>query len=78
MSISSCGLGDQPPRALYAPAEVERLLGVSHATIYRLLGRGALAAVKIGAATRITAESIERYLASLPAAEVRRPLVRRQ
>ncbi|MGH7089297.1 MAG: helix-turn-helix domain-containing protein [Stellaceae bacterium] len=71
MSITSRGLGDQPERLLYTAAETERLLGISHATLYRLLARSRLSAVKVGAATRITASSIERYLASLPPAQMR-------
>jgi helix-turn-helix protein len=73
MSIPSCGLSrdDMPARALYAPRETEHILSISHAQLYRLIGRGALDARKIGRATYITAASIERFLAELPAAQVR-------
>ena len=73
MSITSCGLGrhDRPARALYTPREAEFLLSISHAQLYRLIGRGALIAVKIGRSTYIPAASIEAFLASLPAAVVR-------
>ena len=38
MSIPSCGLGDDVvQRALYSPKEVQQMLGISHATVYRLL-----------------------------------------
>lgn len=57
-----------PSRLLYAPCEAERLLGISHATCYRLIKRGLLDARKIGARTGITAGSIERFLADLPRA----------
>jgi excisionase family DNA binding protein len=63
MSVQSCGIGNQLGRNLNSPAETEQLLGLSHATIYQLLKARKLTAVKIGAATRITAESIERLLA---------------
>jgi excisionase family DNA binding protein len=55
-------------RALYSPKETENILGVSHATLYRMIAAGKLDAVKIGAATRITGDSIERCLAGLPKA----------
>jgi excisionase family DNA binding protein len=54
------------PRLLYSPAETEQLLGVSHATLYRLLRADRLDARKIGTKTVITAESIERFIAELP------------
>jgi excisionase family DNA binding protein len=70
MSITSCGLGrDAPLRALYSPREVENILSISHAQLYRLLGAGRLSAVKIGNRTRIPAESIARFIESLPGAE---------
>jgi len=55
-------------RLLYAPTEAERLLGISHATLYRLLRAGRLDAKKIGCRTVITAASIERFIAGLPSA----------
>jgi len=54
-----------PTRLLYSPSEAERLLGISHATLYRLIRAGRLDAVKIGSPTRITVGSIERLLATL-------------
>jgi hypothetical protein len=73
MSIHSCGLSrDQiPARALYSPREVEAILGISHAHLYRLIGAGKLDARKIGAKTVISAQSIERMIAELPPAQVR-------
>ena len=73
MSISSCGLGrDEPPaRALYTPRETQYILSISHAGLYRQIGKGALDARKIGRSTYITAASIERFLAGLPPAAVR-------
>ena len=57
-----------PSRLLYPPAEAERMLGISHATLYRLLRAGRLDAKKIGCKTVITAESIEQFIAGLPSA----------
>jgi excisionase family DNA binding protein len=55
-------------RLLFSPKEAQTLLGVSHASLYRLLRAGRLDARKIGAKTVITAESIERFIAGLPTA----------
>ena len=71
MSITSCGLGRDNLRALYTPRETEQLLSISHAQLYRLIGRRLLDARKIGRSTLITAASIESFLAELPAARVR-------
>ena len=73
MLIPSCGLGreDVPERALYPPREVERILSISHAQLYRLIGAGRLDARKIGRATYITRSSIDKFLAELPPAQVR-------
>jgi excisionase family DNA binding protein len=73
MSIHSCEAGRNfggekaiSQRLAYSPAETERLLGVSHATVYRLIAAGRLDARKIGNRTVIFASSIEKLLASLP------------
>jgi excisionase family DNA binding protein len=67
MSIAACGLGrDHVRRELYSPRETENILGVSHATLYRLINAGRLDARKVGGKTVITATSIEAFLASLP------------
>jgi excisionase family DNA binding protein len=47
-----------PHRLLHPPREVQILLGVSHAQVYRLIAAGRLKAVKIGSRTGITRESI--------------------
>ena len=70
MSLSSLALAgmpaSNPARALYSPREVESILGISHASLYRLIGAGRLDARKFGSATRITWESIERFITELP------------
>ena len=67
MSIAACGLGrDHVRRELYSPRETENILGVSHATLYRLINAGRIDARKIDNKTVITATSIEAFLASLP------------
>jgi excisionase family DNA binding protein len=47
-------------RVAYRPAEAAEALGVSVATIYRLIGRGEIRAVKIGRAVRIHRDELER------------------
>jgi len=72
MSIASCGLGhDELRRALYSPKEVEQILGISHATVYRLLAARRLDGRKLNGKTVITAESIGQLIADLPPAQVR-------
>jgi excisionase family DNA binding protein len=75
MPISTCGPSHDlvglatnqiPFRAAYSPKETERLLGVSHATLYRLIAAGRLDARKLGGKTLIIAASLEMLLASLP------------
>lgn len=51
---------------LYSPRETEAILGISHASLYRLIAAGRLDARKIGGKTVITAQSIERLIAELP------------
>jgi hypothetical protein len=55
---------------LYSPRETEHLLGISHATLYRLIQRALLDARKIDGKTVITAASIQSFLADLPKAKV--------
>ena len=57
---------DQLWRELYSAKETERLLSISHATLYRLIARGLLDARKIGGKTTITGPSIKAFIASLP------------
>jgi predicted site-specific integrase-resolvase len=69
MPIHSCGLGrDSIQRALYSPRETEAILGISHATLYRLINAGRLDARKIDNKTVITDESIRRFIEALPKA----------
>jgi transposase-like protein len=55
-------------RALYSPRETEQILGVSHATVYRLIAAGRLDARKLDTKTVITVESISQLIAELPKA----------
>jgi excisionase family DNA binding protein len=72
MSIASCDLGhDALQRALYSPKEVQRILGISRATVYRLLAARRLDARKLNGKTVITADSIGQLISDLPPAQVR-------
>ena len=55
-----------PSRALYSPRETEAILGVSHATLYRLINASRLDARKLDGKTCITDESIRKLITSLP------------
>jgi predicted DNA-binding transcriptional regulator AlpA len=48
-----------PHRLIHPPRKAEILLGLSHASVYRLIRDGRLVAVKIGGRTGITRASIE-------------------
>ena len=58
-------------QALFKVKEVQRILATSRASIYRDVAAGRLEAVKIGTATRITAQSLARRITELPPAQVR-------
>jgi excisionase family DNA binding protein len=57
---SSGGARPIPDRLLYSPRETQELLGISRATVYRLVSAGKLKKVKIGSRTGVTAASIHR------------------
>jgi hypothetical protein len=70
MSISSlappASAATTADRALFSPRETEQILGISHATLYRLIAAGRLDARKLDNKTCIVAESISRLIAELP------------
>jgi excisionase family DNA binding protein len=51
-----------PDRAAFSPAETSELLGLSEATVYRILKRGDLPSVLIGGSRRIPAAAIHKLL----------------
>jgi len=55
-----------PARELYSVRETEAILGISHATVYRLIADGRLDARKLDNKTCITSDSIRRLIVSLP------------
>jgi excisionase family DNA binding protein len=52
-------------RLLYRIPEAAQMLGVSRAFLYREIAAGRLKTVKLGAATRIPAEELRRYVEQL-------------
>lgn len=57
-----------PEPVLYSPAGAAMKLGCGTSTIYVLMDSGELESVKLGRSRRITAASIDRYVAKLIAA----------
>lgn len=66
--------GGAARRALWPIDEFCSSHGISKTTAYDLLSSGALTAVKVGRRSLLTAESVERWRASLPAFESGTPL----
>lgn len=54
---------DESGRAAYSADEIAKILGLSRATIVRLMQRGDLASVLIGGSRRVPASEIKRILA---------------
>lgn len=54
-----------PARLLYTVREAAALLSVSENTVWNLLQRGELRGVKVGRSRKITADELQRYVASL-------------
>lgn len=61
---------DSRPR-VYPVPEACRQIGHGKSKLYELIGEGLLEARKSGGTTLILTESIDRYLASLPPADIR-------
>lgn len=53
----------------HSPSEAAKILSVCRSTIFNLLARGELSALKIGTRSVITTDELTRYLESLPKAE---------
>ena len=71
------GLTLQPFAVKIAVAQT-LLADKARSEIYEAVGRGLLTAIKDGARTLITVESIQRYMASLPPAKFDRSLTNRR
>ncbi len=47
---------------LFRPREAAHVLAISIATLYRLIRRGHIRAIKVGACTRIPADELQRFV----------------
>ncbi|WP_322769649.1 excisionase family DNA-binding protein [Frankia sp. Cr1] len=56
---------DDPPPLLHTVRSAQRELGLSRATIYRLLESGALESIRIGSARRIPHDALVGYVEQL-------------
>ena len=54
----------------YRIPDAGRITGLGNTKLYELIGKGVLDARKAGSRTLITAESLHRYIASLPKANI--------
>jgi hypothetical protein len=70
--------GPVPPFAVRIPTAQKVLGDKSRSTIYEAVGRGELVAVKDGAKTLITVESIKGYCAAMPPAQIKPPTPRKK
>ena len=55
---------------LYSITEVKARLGIGNTTVYQEISAGRLVALKLGARTLVTAESLRRYIEALPFADI--------
>jgi excisionase family DNA binding protein len=56
---------------LLSPAQACASLAISRPTLYRLMARGEISAIKIGRGTRIQSAEIERFVASRSSVQAR-------
>ena len=58
---------NSPSKIAYSVKELQRLLGVSHSSLYRAIGRGDLHTVKFGHRTLILRASLDAFIESFTA-----------
>ena len=63
----------EPLKKTYSVREVCKICGIGRSSFYLALGTGALTAVKLGRRTLVPAESLDRWLNSLPTVPVAKP-----
>ncbi|TPO02180.1 helix-turn-helix domain-containing protein [Mesorhizobium sp. B1-1-5] len=61
-----------PAIRLYSIPQAAKVLSISRSTLYSLIGAGKVKAVKLGKLARIQDIEVDRYIATLPAAEIGR------
>lgn len=62
MTTQTSALEGPPPRQVLTVEQVRQELGVSHATIYRLLATGDLASFKVGRCRRVAAVDLQDFI----------------
>ena len=53
-------------KMLFRPAEVKQALGIGHTSFWKLVKEGKLETKKLGGCTVVPAESLRRFVESLP------------
>jgi predicted DNA-binding transcriptional regulator AlpA len=61
-------MSNNTTKSLFRPAEVQATLGIGHSTFWKLVKEQKLETRKIGRATVVPAESLHRFVESLPKA----------
>ncbi|TPL87047.1 helix-turn-helix domain-containing protein [Mesorhizobium sp. B2-3-14] len=59
-----------PAIRLYSIPQAAGVLNIGRSTLYSLIGAGQIRAIKIGKLARIPSVEVDRYIATLPAAEI--------
>jgi excisionase family DNA binding protein len=54
----------------YGPADAAKVLGISKARLYELIGDGTIPSLKLGQRRLIRRETIDRFLAGIEAGEI--------
>lgn len=65
MEVVASGGGNASGKALLRVDEAAEVLGLSRATIFRLVMRGTLPSIKIGRNRRISVQSLHRWIGGL-------------
>jgi excisionase family DNA binding protein len=55
---------------LYSIPQAAKVLSISRSTLYRRICEGQIRAIKLGVLVRIQSTEVDRYIATLPAAEI--------
>jgi excisionase family DNA binding protein len=52
----------EPTRRAQMPVEVQKVLGISNSSFYKLVREGKIRTIKIGASTRVPPDEVERLI----------------
>ncbi len=62
-------MDDTVLKLAFSPSDAAKTLGIGRSTLFSLLARGEIRALKLGTRTLISAAEIQRFLGTLPQAE---------